>query len=381
LLGTAPASAGRAAPAAAVSWSRVTPVGTNIIDDVGLARGTDGILHVLWKTDASSNPQILDFPVSATGMVGSPATVARFFLASDPDATVTPTGIAALWNGASQETGGAQGSFEATRPLSGGRWAMTAHVPPAQNVVWSSLTVTATTGSDGKPWSAFAGTDSLAVVHFPHGMVQLGPTNKCCVDMPGLGTDGSTGSTWVTYASDISKQGGVFARKLLASGLPAAPATHLPGSSVGGLSVLPAQRVATTGRGLGHAGVYAAYVHGYPSPHTLLVNRLGSGTTMTVATASGSEEIGGAMLTADSAGRLVAAWFFGRGTRPALFVARSNLAATKFGAAEKIPLPAGTNTVWKVYLNAQASKLEVLVLVSKSGNSNAYWSAQVAPPA
>ena len=249
LLGTPPASAGRAAPAAAaVSWSRVTPVGTNIIDDIGLARGTDGVLHVLWKTDASSNPQILDFPVSPTGTVGAPATVARFFLASDPDATVTPTGIAALWNGASQETGGTQGAFEATRPLSGGHWAMTAHVPPAQNVVWSSLTVAATTGSDGKPWSAFTGTDSLAVVHFPHGMVQLGPTNMCCVDMPGLGTDGSTGSTWVTYSSLISKHEGIFARKLLASGQPAGPATHLPGSSVGGLSVQPEQRVATTGR-------------------------------------------------------------------------------------------------------------------------------------
>jgi len=383
-LGTPPASAGRAAPAAAaVSWSRVTPVGTNIIDDIGLSRGNDGVLHVLWKTDASSNPQILDFPVSPTGTVGTPATVARFFLASDPDATVTPTGIAALWNGASQETGGTQGAFEATRPLSGGHWAMTAHVPPAQNVVWSSLTVTATTGSDGKPWSAFTGTDSLAVVHFPHGMVQLGPANMCCVDMPGLGTDGSTGSTWVTYSSLISKHEGIFARKLLASGQPAGPATHLPGSSVGGLSVQPEQRVATTGRGHGHAGVYAAYVNGYPSPRTLLVNPLGSGTTMKVASAGGSEEIGGTALTADSGGRLVAAWFFGRGTKPALFVARSNLAATKFGAAERIPLPAGTTTVWKVYVNAQASMLDVLVLASKSGSSNnaAYWSAQVAPPA
>src|SRR5207247_6921386 len=104
-----------------------------------------------------------------------------------------------------------------------------------------------------------------------------------------------------------------FARKLLASGQPAGPATHLPGSSVGGLSVQPEQRVATTGRGHGHAGVYAAYVNGYPSPRTLLVNRLGSSTTMKVASASGSEEIGGTALTAASRGPLVAGSVFCRG--------------------------------------------------------------------
>jgi len=43
---------------------------------------------------------------------------------------------------------------------------------------------------------------------------------------------------------------------------------------------------------------------------------------------------------------------------------------------------AGTTTVWKVYLNAQATKLDVLALVTLNGNSKttAYWHTQVSQP-
>ena len=92
------ASAGTGRPAAA-TWSRVTPAGTNTIDDIGLARGSDGVLHVLWTTDGTSNQAVMDTPVSASGTVGKAVMITRFFLATDPDVTVTPAGLAAIWNG------------------------------------------------------------------------------------------------------------------------------------------------------------------------------------------------------------------------------------------------------------------------------------------
>ena len=73
--------------------------GTNTIDDIGLARGSDGVLHVLWTTDGTSNQAVMDTPVSASGTVGKAVMITRFFLATDPDATVTPAGLAAIWNG------------------------------------------------------------------------------------------------------------------------------------------------------------------------------------------------------------------------------------------------------------------------------------------
>ena len=100
LLGGAAAAAGTGTPAAAAAtWSRVTPAGTNTIDDIGLARGSDGVLHVLWTTDGTSNQAVMDTPVSASGTVGKAVMITRFFLATDPDATVTPAGLAAIWNG------------------------------------------------------------------------------------------------------------------------------------------------------------------------------------------------------------------------------------------------------------------------------------------
>ena len=124
LLGGAAAAAETGTPpVAAATWSRVTPAGTNIIDDIGLARGNDGVLHVLWTGDGTSNLGIMDTPISANGTVGKAVTIARFFLPTDPDATVTPTGIAAIWNGIqTSKPNSAMGTFEATRPLSGGQW-------------------------------------------------------------------------------------------------------------------------------------------------------------------------------------------------------------------------------------------------------------------
>jgi hypothetical protein len=383
LLGGGAASAGTAQKQApAVRWSRVTPAGTAIIDDIGLARGNGGILHVLWTTDRTPNQSIMDTPVGANGAVGRPTTIARFFLATDPDATVTRNGLTAIWNGIKANAAHSpQGTFQAARPLSGGRWTVpAAHVEPLPGVPFTSSSDTATTGSDGRPWVAFNGTDSLAVDHFGHPEVELGPTNRCCVIEPGLATDGRTGTTWVTYASLIGGHQGVFARPLLASGRPAGPAELLPGSVTGGSIILPQQRVGTTGRGPGRPGAYAVYERGFPFARALEVDRLGSRAPVTVATFGGtSEQLQGSTVTAAPGGRLVVAWFFGRGTPPALFVRVSNSAATAYGKARRIPLPAGTTTVWKVYISAQATKIDIVALVTLRGSSRttAYWHAQI----
>jgi hypothetical protein len=383
-LGGAAASAGTGRPAAAVTWSRVTPAGTKTIDDIGLARGGDGILHVLWTSDGTSNQAVNDTPISASGTVGKAVMITRFFLATDPDATVTPAGIAAIWNGVRTAQGNSpMGTFEAARPLSGGQWsAPVDEANPLGSIPFTSSSDTAATGSDGKPWVAFHGSNSLAVDHFGHPEVELGPTSKCCVVEPGLATDGQSGTTWVTYASLIPGHGGVFARQLLASGKPAGPAQLLPGSAMGGNAITPAQRVGTTGRGAGSSGVYVAYEHGVPVATALDVDRLGARTPTAVATFKGTEQLAGSALAAAPSGRLWVAWYDGRGTPPDLFVRLSNATATSWAAAQKVPLPPGTTTVWKVYLNAQATKLDVLALVTQNGNDKdaAYWHTQVPQP-
>src|ERR1700722_2621046 len=55
-------------------WTEATSKLTNIAD-VGLARGKDGVLHVLWTSGNTGSYRISDTPVSARGVVGKPVTI------------------------------------------------------------------------------------------------------------------------------------------------------------------------------------------------------------------------------------------------------------------------------------------------------------------
>jgi hypothetical protein len=340
------------------------------------------VLHVLW-TSGQSPFTIHDSPISANGTPQSRAVIASgWFQAADPDAAATSTGLEVFWNGMKTENiSDPLGTYSATRPRSGGHWsAPNAPIPPLSSSA-SSSGVSATGGADGKPWVAFSGTDSLVVEHLGNPEVQIAPKFKCCLYEQALATDGKSGQTWVAYASNITGNQGLFARKLMASGKPAAAAVLLPGSRTGGNAIVPLERVALTGRGKGKPGVYAAYGSGYPFFRSLDVLRLGARTPVKIATFGLTPELQGTAISADPSGRLWVAWYV-NGSAPGLFVRRSDTTATKFGKTVRVPLPRGTTTVWKVYVNAQASRVDVLVLLTRhsSDSSAAYWATQVLPP-
>jgi hypothetical protein len=361
------------------SWSQVTPNGTSTTADVGLARGSDGILHVVWETGATGQEKIMDTPIAAGGTVDSAVTIASHLqLATDPDATVTPTGLDAFWNGITNDKPDSPtGTFEATRPLSGGHWSLGANIKPLPTLPYTSSSDSAGTGSDGKPWVAFTGTDSLVAVHVGHPEVRL-PPEKCCVVEPGFGTDGSTGTTWLAYMSSISGQAGVYAQHLSQTNA-SGTALLLPGSRVNGDVVQASQRIGITGRGSGRAGVYAVYGSPEPSATAVDLVEVGTSTPTVLASIPSDEALGGDTVTAGPSGQLWAAWFYGEGTPLGLFVRMSNDSASSFGKTTKVPLPSGTTELLKVYINAQASKLDVLALLTVNGNT-AYWSTQVLPP-
>ena len=248
LAATGAAHAARAqhanSPAAIVApghWAQVTaPLPNNpLIPEIGLTRGADGVLHVLWTT--GSGPwHIKDTPIAASGRVGSPVTIATDFLATDPDGTTTPSGVDAFWNGIKSNTPNSpQGTFTATRPRSGGSWSVSGSAfAPLPAVPDTSSSDTATTGSDGKPWFAYSGTDSMVVDHVGHPEVQVAPSDHCCFYNAGLAVDGTSGQTWLAYSSLIPGSEGIFARPLSASGPPSAPLTlSATRSSQGGAKV------------------------------------------------------------------------------------------------------------------------------------------------
>jgi hypothetical protein len=352
------------------------------IADIGLARGSDGVLHVLWTAGQSGGHQkIMDTPLAPKGAPGKTATIATgLWSASYPDATATPSGLYVLWNGdKSSNPNTPQGTFWATRPLKGGQWKLGGNVPNLTGVPETTTTETATTGGDGKPWISYTDTDALVVLHLGQQEAKIAPA-KCCVYYPGMATDGKSGATWLAYMSLINGSQGIFLQKL-SKNAASGKAVRLPGTVTAG-SVYPlSQRIGVTGRGKGRGGVFVLYGAGYPSYTSLDLIAAGAAKPVKLATFSGfTEQVAGDTIAAGPDGRLWATWWDGAGTAPKLFVRATTKATnTAFGKTVKVSLPAGTSTIWRVYTSAQAGRLDVVALLSR-GSNTAYWATQVPLP-
>lgn len=378
---TAPLQVALAGPAKAPRpghWTEVTGKLSNI-NDVGLARGKDGVLHVLWTSGSTGHVRVQDTPIKADGVVGRPVTIeAHIFSASDPDATATPTGLAVFWNAVKANSPTSPiGTFEATRPSRGGSWHVSFVTAAAQS--WTS-TIAAASGTGGIPWTAFgnAGGMGIVVQHIGHRPVQLNfPT--CCVTNQGIGTDSKTGTAFATYLSLMPRHSGLFAVRLTAVGRRAGASVKLPGSDIGGSVLVSNQRVTATGLGGNRPGVYVTYRTGHSAARDVVLYKIGAHRAVTVARLDAPQVGSGSTLAADSSGRLWLAWFRGEHNTVGLWVRRAKIGASQFGQIKKIALPRGTSYIWKVYINAQARKLDVLALMTVRGKI-AYWATQVLPP-
>jgi hypothetical protein len=81
-------------------------------------------------------------------------------------------------------------------------------------------------------------------------------------------------------------------------------------------------------------------------------------------------------VTANSVGGLWLAWTNGDGSSPGLTVRESNKTVSKFGKAMHVALPSGTSAIWKVYVKAVKSRLDVVALLTRHGKT-AYYFTQV----
>jgi hypothetical protein len=349
-------------------WRQVTPNGMQNISDVGLAAGARGGLNVIWTSAGTSagHAKIMDTPVTYAGAVGRAATiVSGGYLFSDPDATVTGNRIDAIWNG---DKSTSQGTFIASRAISGGSWSapsVTSDVPD------TSLSDTAATGSDGKPWVAWNGSD---VLHFGHPEHQA--TSGCCAYYPGLAVDGRSGATWLGYMSLISGHVGVYLQRLNQDGTNAGKAQLLPGTDTKGNTFPLNARIALSGRGHGRNGVYVAYLAGYPFALRVDLLKAGTGKAVKVASTNSAHQFACVAVSNNSAGALWLAWTNGDGSSPGLTVRKSNNAVSKLGKPMRVALPSGTSTIWKVYVKAVKSRLDVVALLTRH-NKIAYYYTQV----
>ena len=121
---TAVCSAGASTTGSPGTWTRVTDTNGRNIDEAGLARTSDGVLHVVWlRRKGGLNESIMHTPISPDGKVGSPSPVlAGLKSAGNPYVVRLPDGkLRAFFPGLgkSNEDGGVKA---ATAPSSGIGW-------------------------------------------------------------------------------------------------------------------------------------------------------------------------------------------------------------------------------------------------------------------
>jgi len=375
----APVGTAAASPAKAPrpgQWTQVTTKLTDI-DDVGLARGKDGVLHVLWTSGGTGTFRVSDTPIKANGVAGRPVTIeARIFSASDPDATATSGGLAVFWNAVKTSSPTSPvGTFEATRPSRGGSWRISSVTPTVDS--WMS-SLGAAPGTGGSTWTAFGNGSGIAVHHSGHPATELA-FPICCVTNQGIGADAKTGTAFATYLSTMPRHSGLFALRLTAAGKRSGAPILFPGSDIGGSALVSNQRITATGLGGNRPGVYVTYRTGHAAARDVELYRLGAHSAVTVAALDAPQVGSGSTLTADPFGRLWLAWFRGENNSVALWVRRAKTGASQFGQVKHVGLPRGTTNIWKVYINAQAKKLDVVALLTVRGRI-AYFATQVLPP-
>ncbi len=352
-------------------WTQATLPGQENFSDVGLARGPNGVLHVIWTSGKTGNMTVWDTPIQSSGVVGkSVALSKRLSQAWFPDATLSGRTLHAFWNQTSTSGTGSDTAM-VSWPAGSKHWSAPSIVPATSSSV--DFTIAASTGADGQPWVAFVdnGNQGFEAAHYGHARKQF-KTTGCCAYNAGIGVDSRTSAAWVTWYSNATHRVGILAQQLKPDGTRVGGPVQLPGSSTGGEALAVNHR--TTATGLGHhlGGVYVTYLSGWPTARKVDLLRLGSAKPVAVSALTGTM---GSTLAADPFGRLWVAWYRGS----SIYLRRAASGGSTFGKTVRVSAPAGAGTLWKVYISAQAKRVDVIALLTVRGKT-AYWATQVLPP-
>lgn len=211
---TALVSVARAGPPG--TWTRATDPGGRNIDEVGLARTADGVLHVVWPKQSGTEGGILHRPISRSGGLRSAiAATGRWDAVDNPDLVVLPNGSLRLFFAGLGTTFAQGGIQSATAPASGASW-----TPQGSRVsasVGAGGPVGAALLSDGTPIFTWASGTSLYVhVGLSSGNPDLdvGPSPRCCFYLPNVERDRASGQVVIAFHSLVDGGPGIFVQTI-----------------------------------------------------------------------------------------------------------------------------------------------------------------------
>jgi len=339
--------------AARASWARISGPSQPGVQ-LGLARTSDGVLHVIWNRGASPT-SIFETRLSAGGNAAGTSTVASGFdgngglaLLALPDRT-----LRLFAAGATKPGSTAYGINTFTAPAAGGAWTLQPGAYWGGAVAGSAAAIGATLTGDGQPVTAWRG---FAAAGVPPGSV---PPNAYQGGMTEsqLATDAAGGAVVLSGVTN-SGQGGVYVQQVL--------------PTMGSRAILPLPfglndwNSSLSGR-TGAPGVYIAYA----DTKAVRLMRYGGG-TKTLAHGPFTS----AAVCAGPDGRLWVAW----GDRASgLSVTRSNKAVSAFEPTQKLALPpGGSEGLTFAQCEGSTGPADIFADVS-SGATQGFWHTHVLP--
>ena len=350
-------------------WTRLPGTVVNFAEP-GVARTSDGVLHVLYVRKNGTKSELVHVAVASAGKVGADSVALGGWSAmAHPDLLRMPDNTLRVFFGGIRSTAAGDDNDAlntATAPASGGPWTLKPGRAAQALYAYATSVTGAGLAKNGTPISTWSGSPGLG---FHYGVDPADPDGKipqsgCCLYNPDIGVDASSGNAWVGFSSNESASPGLFVNAIGPGG-PQGGRKLAPGSLSGKSFLQPLERTPITGR-IGAPGVFLVYGQGYPTSKTLAVWRVDGTKPQIVLKADGMKH---ASIAAAPEGRLWLMWERS-GT---IYTTRTNKAATKVGPLSTLR-PPGSKTVYR--LNGEGST-GPLDLVANDGQG--LWQQQVWP--
>jgi hypothetical protein len=358
---------GSAAAGPPGQWTRLPGTVVNFAEP-GLARTSDGVLHVVYTRKSGTKEDLVHVEVNPSGKVGADSVALGGWASmSHPDLVRLPDGSLRVFFGGIRstspgETNNAMNS--ATAPAAGTPWALQPGKVAQATYAYATTYAGAAVAKNGVPISSWAGTPGLG---FHYGISlsdpdRTIPQSGCCLYHPDIGVDATSGQAWIAFTSNEAASPGVFVNQIGPGG-PEGGRKLAPGSVSAKNFLQPIGRTSITGR-IGAAGVFLAYGQGYPTYGSVAIWKVDSAKPRLVLKANGAKHVS---IAAGPEGRLWVMW--DRGGK--IYATRTNRTATRAGGIS-ILKPPGSGSVYELDGEGSSGPLD---LVANDGQG--LWHQQV----
>jgi hypothetical protein len=360
------------------TWTQLTADNLVNFAEPGLARTSDGVLHVVWHHPISAlSEELIHSAVSPAGAkVGGDTKIVTGWLELNQRPGLVRTAdntLHVFFAGFHTTVTGDplnESLMEVSSAASGTSWSAPQAVPSVDSNLYGGSGIAAAVGPGGAILTAH--TDPGNVVDFGLGGGAEYPfeTRGCCVYDAGIGVDAVTGAAVLGWFSNVTDNQGLYTQTITPSGVVGSPA-YVPGSATADRKSAnqPIQRTPVTGR-IGADGVYVAYGAGYPSYTSVNLLRIG-GSPLVVARGA----VDDVNLVPAPEGRLWVIW----GAGAQYVVTRSNKAATRFEPVTRVNRPSGTVSTFGLWGEGSLGRLDLLASTGKASNAVAMYHTQVLP--